>query len=128
MELLLHQSLFQCGYYNIKNRLYVFMPVDIWIRFVWIFTPCTLMGTQESFEGVRSFHLQCRGVVGECATRLYRSDFLNEYLPCYRYLVLHRNIITQELNRVPYIPYNPSSGSENIRPSVLFCVTAHPQY
>lgn len=103
MELLMRQFLFQCGYSNIKSRLYTLIPVNVLIKFVWIFTPCTLMGTYESFEGIRCLPLQYRGVFVECTARLYREDFLSDYLPCYSHLVLHRNIISQASKRVPYI-------------------------
>lgn len=99
----MRQSLFQCGHSNIRNRLYTFMRVDIWITVVWIFTPCTLMGTYESFEGVRCLCLQYRGVLDECAARLYREDFLSDYLPRHMHLVVRKNTISQAPNRVPYI-------------------------
>lgn len=102
-ELLMHQSLFLCGYSSIRTRRYTFMSMDIWIKFVWIFTLCTLMGTYECFEGTRCLPFQYRGVLGECAARLYRENFLSDYLPCYSHLVLHRNIVPQASNRVPYI-------------------------
>ena len=70
------------------------MRVDIWITVGWIFTPCTLMGTFESFERIRCLPLQYRGVLGECSARLYREDFLSDYLPYHSNLVLHTKVGT----------------------------------